>query len=742
MKKVFFLILLLMPVYFLAQNLHLLLENYKKQIGKKDTNELKAINEIGDFYFNTNLDSAEYFNSIALKLAAEAPTSLHSAKTYYLKAAISYYQSGYDTSLFYLEKSIKANPPKKLSKLYLKQMNLFSAVYFLKGNYSLSEKYYQENILASISLNDSIQLLSTLYNISLIHNSQGDFGKAIEYNFKLLDIAERRKDSINILLAYQGLGIAYNNVNEHQTALQYMKKAYSLSIKKKIKYEEGGILIDLSNCYLSLKQYRLALFYLDKAIELSTSIKEDRLLSVAMSNKGIVLMKMGLYKESEDYLLASVPIAQKLNFVNGYLDSYNQLSELYLLTNQLNLAQNYAKQVYSISAEIGSTDDYRNSCKVLYNIFKKKSKVDSALLYFEKYTALKDSFINEERFKRITLNEFNYQKKKDDEIKAMEKNMVLQEIKNQKKVTTYFIIGSIGLLILLVFVLKNYIDKKNANDKISVQKEIIEKKNKDILDSINYAKYIQTAILPTESDFNALMADSFLIYKPKDIVSGDFYFAGKPSAGTNTILKVFGVGDCTGHGVPGAFLTVLGKTFIELGLSDSRVNDCASALNYLNNGVYSILNKNNTGRVYFNNGMDIAICTINSQTGLLQFSGAKLSVYIVSNNSVQVLKGNTNAIGELNAEQNLSPYEQLNYQLNEGDCIYLTTDGYPDQFGGKEGKKFKTKRLKELLLYIHQMPMQQQKEILEKEFTEWKGEHEQVDDVTLMGVKFTTQTKS
>lgn len=272
-------------------------------------------------------------------------------------------------------------------------------------------------------------------------------------------------------------------------------------------------------------------------------------------------------------------------------------------------------------------------------------------------------------------------------------------------------------------------------NEINRQKNLIEIKNKETLDSINYAKRIQTALIPSQESFNSNFEDSFALWEPKDIVSGDFYWASTTKTtftdSENKSLTVFCVGDCTGHGVPGAIISVIGLKLLNLSITTPSINSTSEALDFLHQQ-FSKTFKNNSSDYIIRDGMDVAICAIDKENNKLYFSGAKNGIYIVRENELIEFKGDKQSIG---SETQIESYTQHSFNLQKGDAIYLYSDGFADQFGGEKGKKFMYKSLKSILLSNSSLPMSEQKTILYNAFIDWKGNLEQTDDVCLVGVR-------
>jgi len=263
---------------------------------------------------------------------------------------------------------------------------------------------------------------------------------------------------------------------------------------------------------------------------------------------------------------------------------------------------------------------------------------------------------------------------------------------------------------------------------IVVQKEVIEEKNKHITDSIHYAKRIQDATLPDLKLMNHYLKESFVLFKPKDIVSGDFYWIEKKD---DEIL--FAVVDCTGHGVPGAFLSLIGYNSLNKIVNELNITKPSEILEELNKTVYQTL-QNNLEYNHIQDGMDIAICSLNKNTNTLQFAGAYNPLYIVKDDTVKEIKGDKISIGSGENNFNIKFNNHI-VQLDKDDCIYLFSDGYADQFGGPKGKKFKYSRFKELLIEMNNLEMKDQGDNLDKTITQWQGDLEQIDDVCVIGVK-------
>jgi len=274
---------------------------------------------------------------------------------------------------------------------------------------------------------------------------------------------------------------------------------------------------------------------------------------------------------------------------------------------------------------------------------------------------------------------------------------------------------------------------EQKNEKITVQRDQIASKNQEITDSINYAEKIQTAVLPSKKLLNEIITDHFIIYRPKDIVSGDFYWFTQTDK-----YFIIAAADCTGHGVPGAFMSMLGITLLNEIVNNRNIVDAKEILNELREAVKKSLRQEGNYNEQ-KDGMDIALCVLNNKEQTLQYAGANNPLYIIRKNS----ESKEHELLEYKADRmpiGIFPKDHLSFnnndiKLEEDDRIYMFSDGFADQFGGEKGNKFKSKNLKNLILSVQDKSMEEQKKWIENSLDEWQGNHNQVDDILLIGIK-------
>jgi serine phosphatase RsbU (regulator of sigma subunit) len=359
------------------------------------------------------------------------------------------------------------------------------------------------------------------------------------------------------------------------------------------------------------------------------------------------------------------------------------------------------------------------------DIYRRLGKFELALIYKDSMIVLNSELINEESINKQKELETIYDtEKKQILIDNLAKENELKNIKLEKQnaQNRMILLGLILTAFVIIFILLAYRQKIRAGKIIEAQKSILETKNQEITDSITYAKRIQSAILPSINEIKTCLPNSFVFYKPKDIVAGDFYWLEQKQNCT-----LLAVADCTGHGVPGAMVSVVCNNALNRSVREFEITDPGEILNKTREIVINEFEKSEED---VKDGMDIALCTIKGN--VLQYAGAHNPLWIIRNNELIEIKADKQPIGKFD---NQTPFSTHQFKLQKNDILYIFTDGFADQFGGEKGKKFKTKSFKELLLSLNSKPINEQKELIESTFNQWKGDIEQLDDVCVIGVR-------
>jgi tetratricopeptide (TPR) repeat protein len=600
------------------------------------------------------------------------------------------------------------------------------------GKYKEAIKYDLQSIQIKSKINDRIGIASSYSGIGSSYYMLGDYQKAIDYYFKALKIDEEINEKFGISKIQLNVGCVLFTQGRISEALSYMEK--SLKTKLEIGELEGVsyVYLNIAAVYNEKKDYPKAIEHCLKAIDAAEKAQSPEALFTSYINLG------GIYNAQDRpdealtcYLKAYKGSFQTNNKVNivavtaGIGNCYEQKKEY-------SSAIEYYKKALKTSEETNYKAGLREAYVNLSLLYEKLGNYKEALAYDKLLSAIKDTLLNEESMKQTAELNTRYETdKKEKEILLLTKDQQLKDksLKEQRLVRIGLIIG-LGLFLALSFLLFNrYRFKQKANLLLERQKQEIHQKNVLITDSIDYAKTIQEAILPDDEKLNAVFPDHFILYKPKAIVSGDFYWIGKKD---NKIICA--VADCTGHGVPGAFMSLLGHNILENVIQRESSVDPGSMLTALNEEIVTRFSKGKE-RETVKHGMDIALISIDRDNQQLQYAGARNSLYLVRENVLTEIKADKQSTGVVSKNAEEVIYTNNIHELKKGDMLYLFSDGFADQKGGNEKKKFFYQPFKELLISIHALPVEAQKQQLDKVITQWIGTGEQIDDILVMGIK-------
>jgi serine phosphatase RsbU (regulator of sigma subunit) len=576
----------------------------------------------------------------------------------------------------------------------------------------------------------------------------GDKKKAIALSLEAIDIAiknhkTRRLSELYINLASfykdENLSIAKRYAILSTRVMKNLTDVDAEQIKASSYLMLGNVYSDFQNPDSAIYFYNLSKVYAQKT-------NNQRLYLAAIGNIGNIAIEQKEYDKALEYNLLTLIEYKKIAIPTEIAVAYGSLADIYKDLKDYKKAIKYYDSALVITKQIRSADDFIYNYKGLSETYEMMGNSSEALKYYKLYRMWNDSVNNNQNSKKINELELDYKYKAEqrekDLIQKNKDDIIQEKIKQQKYIIWVGILGGLILFVFLGFALKSNINKKQTNkqlqlfnNEITEQKNIIEEKNHEITDSITYASRIQQGVIPDEDELKELLPHHFVFFKPRDIVSGDFYWACKVKSKTDSNLKrsVVAVVDCTGHGVPGAFMSLVGNTLLNQTINRSAISNPAQALDYINQQLpKTIKSKSSTGTI--KDGMEIAMCDFNFDTLTMQFAGANSNIYVVRDGEIQIYRGDKQPIGESFSGTIINYTNQL-ISLQKNDCVYLISDGYADQFGGVKGKKFKYKQLENLFCAIAEKEVNEQQEILAKAFDDWKSNHEQVDDVLIMGIK-------
>jgi len=613
-------------------------------------------------------------------------------------------------------------------------INNMGYLYSTHGDYKTAITFYEKSLKIQKKLKN-IKEVAVLYNnIGRAYVQRGETSKALTYYYKSLKISELTGDKQNIAVTSNNIGLIYSEQKSYDLAIEQFWK--SLKNNRQIGNKNGIALAynNIGYVYSLRKDYKTTLKYYKQCLALRKEVGGERFIAYSLNNIGFIYGKEKDYKNALLYFKKSLQILEKIKDKNGLVFAYHNLGDIYAHFGKNKISKKYADLCIELSKEIGNVDGIKNAAQLLYTIYNKNGNYKDALLNYHLYIEMRDSLSNETlRKKAIQENlQYEYDKKSlADSLSYIEKQKLEQykynqNIKQQKTYTYIGIYSVFALLIIAGIILKGYSDKKKNNLLLEEKSNLIAEKNKEITDSINYAKRIQQAILPSDVDLNKYLQNSFVFYQPKDIVAGDFYWLQKIDD-----IILYAVADCTGHGVPGAMVSVVCHHALNRAVREYKLISPADILNKTREIIIETFEK---GGEHFNirDGMDIAFCSLNFNKNEIIFAGANNPLYIFRDNELIEIKGDKQPIGKYFINE---PFNQHHHKLKKGDVIYTFSDGYADQFGGPKEKKLMYKNFKEILLSIHKEQSDKQKVALEEKFNEWKGDLEQLDDVCIIGVR-------
>ena len=651
------------------------------------------------------------------------------------------------------EDTLKAQTLWRLGQMYQNINELDSSLTILNQSLKLAQK-----------LKHSTTIISIYGSIGAMYLIKSDPPKAL-INFQNMlreaqEIGNKQAES----LALQRIGKLYETQTDYEKALEFYQKADQIEAKLNNLSSRALVLNNIGNAYSYLNKFDTALNYQLQSLELRKQQGNTQVLGYSYNDIAFIYSRMDSLETAKTYYQKSLDIFLQTNrkWEIGVI-SHN-LSSLYLNLNEIDKAIIYGEQGYKAAIEIGSNSSIFNNAITLSLAYNQKKEFKKAYEYAAKSLAYQDSLFNEQNEREIGRLESRLELEKKEA-----ENQKQQNIINLQRQTNIAIGVGLGIALIFAFFLlrgrKLLKEKNNAlklsNEQINQQKEeiltqsenlkeayeeikqineeistkhdelnernlVIEKKNHDIMGSINYGSRIQNALLPFHSQIAESFNEFFILFKPRDIVSGDFYWFEQ--LGDKQILASV---DCTGHGVPGAFMSMLGVGALDDAVLRQGHTAPEKILSHLDKYIQNVLQQEHTEN---KDGMEMSICTIDKSNNTLTFAGARHHLYYFQDNVGTLIKGDRLGVGGMPIRKE-KVFTQKSISIETPTTIYVYTDGYPDQFGGDEGRKFMSKRLRRLIDKIQLKPLQEQKEILESQLADWMENQKQVDDILIIGMR-------
>lgn len=675
-------------------------------------NKAEILIGISDLYARINSDSCMKYAELAYKAALESEDKSSEATALNIMGDLNYDKGRFDEALEFYEKALDINLILKNDTNIAEGYNFIGMIYEGLAEYEKALDWYHKALEINKKLNYLPSLSNNYNNIGMIYFNYGEYNEAVEHYKESIRIDSLLKRYNNLAIDYNNLGLSYFYMGKLDTALPFFRDAINIDLEINNEAAIAPFLNNVGLVFFKQEKYDSALYYFQRAIDHSFKLGNMRDVVTYQINLGVTCaLKLGDFEKGYRLYENSLKVCRE----NKYLD----------------LVQ-VAYQAY-------------------YKTYRKQGNYQKALEYYEMFTDVKDSIFNEESQKTLEQYRAKYEtEKKEKEIELLKKD---QKIRN---VILYSVSGGFILfLALMIIVFRAYRLKRQAYNVIKTQKEEIQDKNEElnqqneeiasqrdeierqkdqlqktniqITDSIKYAKRIQKAVLPPEEYVTRELPEHFILFLPRDIVSGDFYWVALQGDD-----KIFAAVDCTGHGVPGAFMSMLGIAFLNEIVNSDHSLDANQILNKLRSNLIDSLHQ--TGKEgEAQDGMDIALCIINEKKKIVQYSGANNPLWHIRNDELTEYHADRMPVGIFHAVEKSFTNNEIS--IMSGDRIYIFSDGFTDQFGGEANRKFGKSAFKKKLLEINNLSFENQKKSLHETFDEWKKGNPQTDDVVVIGLK-------
>jgi serine phosphatase RsbU (regulator of sigma subunit) len=614
--------------------------------------------------------------------------------------------------------------------LALKAMGLAN---YYQGNYVEVILNWEQGLAIFEKLDNKLLIANLLSNLGAVYNNQGDDVKALELYFKALTLADANNDVGRKITTLNNIGLVYSKKQGSENiALDYLFQSLKLSETKQDFFGIGTASINIGEVYYNLDKIEEALIYLNTALEAFRKENSPHE-SDALTLIGKTFLKQKEFTKAIDYQEQSYQIAKKLGGQLEMAKALIAMAETYDNWGNPNRAIKYYNEAIQISKKLGVKYEKLSSMEGIAHSYTELNDYKTAYNYLQQAMILKDTLFSEKNQGQLNVMKVKYDMQnmtKENEILKKDIEIRVERNKTQRAVIFFMLLGFVVTTIQILLLFRANKQKRKANDALNEKNILISSQQKEILDSIVYAKRIQFSALPHIEDMGKHVSDIFVLFKPKDVVSGDFYWFAEVE---NQL--VITVADCTGHGVPGAFMSMLGMSMLELIVTKEYITQPDIILKKMRKAVVKALGQTGSANEQ-KDGMDMSLCSINLESLEMQWSGANNPCLLIQDGELRDLKPDKMPIA---IYIKMDKYTLHTIQLKKGDIIYLISDGFHDQFGGPENRKFMSKNLKNLLVEISSRPMKDQQEILDLTITEWmKGhgkEYHQTDDITIMGIK-------
>jgi serine phosphatase RsbU (regulator of sigma subunit)/Tfp pilus assembly protein PilF len=625
-----------------------------------------------------------------------------------------------------------------LNRILADALNNIGYILNNQGDVAGALEHHRQCLAISEKMDDQAGMAYTYNNMGAIYLNMGDMARAVEYLQRSTRLREALGDSSALITSYNNLGVLLDEHDDDIKALEYYHKSLSMAEKM----GKRKVVAQLYNNIATVEKERgnpaLAMEYHLKSLSMREELGDRNGMAESLNNIGRLQEDAG---DSEQALVSfrkSLALREQLGDPRGRASSHNSIAGLLFdqgLIGGPDGALHHAQQSLTLSRELGFPDEIKSAAYTLSRIYRKQGNGMEALSMYKLYITMRDSVENEKNRKSTIRMQFQYEFENKEALQAAEQEkkdaIAAEQVKRREQERNALMVGLVLVLGMAGFGFRAYRIKRRDNAIITEQKQEVERqkaevdlRNDEIMQSFDYARRLQEAVLPPMDRINDLFAESFILYLPRDIVSGDFYWMENSKG-----IIHLAVGDCTGHGVPGAMLSVIGLNSLNRCMADLGLTRPKDVLMQM---TLDLLLTFEGSAATVRDGMDIAFCSIDLEAMTLTYAGANNPLWVARNGEMTVLKADRRPVGHHDSELG---FTQQQMHISSGDVIYLCSDGFQDQMGGPDDRKFMTRRLRDMLLHISGLPMEKQQETLLQTFMAWKDTGTQTDDVCVMGVR-------
>jgi len=711
----------------------------------KDNPDSVKVNVLNDLSY----EYLRFDPVVSLKYASQAQTLSQSINypkglsfANYLYASNLFLKYEFDSVFIYYEQSKEINELPENWQTGAKFEDLIGRIYHTQSDFNKAILHYKLSLAINLKLGEKEFIAVNYNNIGAAFYAQANYEKALENYFSSLEISEELGNKKRIAATLANIGGIYESQEKYDNAKNYYTRAIKIADESGDQITVADIYRNLGGIYTQKHIYDSAFVVYQNSLDIYLKMNDLRGVVVVYNfiaqtyvwkgEKEDKQNKMILFEKAQEFYNKSIEENGKgLDDIEEKMVSFQGLGEVYLMKNEYWKAIDYLNKALKMAQEIESFKSlevsYDKLSKAYAGIGDYQKAYESHVLFKNWNDSLK-SDQNVELLTQMSMqHEFDRQQQEQKYQQDQKDLEIAQKQKRDRLIRIFILTGLFVVSVFSIQMFRSFQRKKRDNILLEAQKAEIEKQKEEITDSIRYAKRIQTAILPSPQWAAEILPEHFILFRPRDIVSGDYYWMNKVG---NKIIIV--AADCTGHGVPGAFMSMLGVSFLNEIVNKNNNYQANLILNDLRSEVKRTLGQ--TGKEgEAKDGMDVALVVMDLETMQLQYAGAYNPLYLFRAGELIEIKADKMPIGIYVREKDSFTNNEL--ELQKGDTFYIFSDGYSDQFGGPSGGKFKSKPFKELLGSIQDRSMKDQREILNTHIDDWRGAIDQVDDIIVLGVR-------